>query len=181
MNLTDPPLLPGTIVCTRGEGAIGWVIRHGSGAFYAHSAVVVAHLEGTKYLCVEAFWAWDKSKSGVRLNVRDFGTTPQRAYEYAFIDIARNEYERDVIVRCAVRYVGTPYDTKELARIALRGLGIKWDRPSGTDKMICSHHVTEAVCAAIPMFEHRLPVPPGSVWPGLLLAALAEYKRTRTI
>lgn len=172
-------LVPGTVFFTRGSGVIGWCIRHGAGAFSAHCGVVVAHLDGSKYLVVEAIWSLDKSKSGVRLRVKDFATTDRSAYQYLFVDVAGNDVERDILVMSAVKYVGTPYDLRELARIAARGIGIKWDRPAGTDRMICSHHVTEAVVSAVPAFEGRLPVPVGSVWPGLLAACLLGFLQHR--
>lgn len=166
-------LLPGTIFFTRGEGLVGWNIRHGSGSFFAHCGVVHRDLGGGEYSVVEALWSSDPVQDGTRFRVRRFDD-PQWQYKFVWLP---DDGQRVALLDASERLgLERPrYDWPELVRIAARGAGVKWRRPAGERRLICSHHVARCVVEAAPEFEEFLPCPVGSVWPGALAAALDAW------
>lgn len=166
---------PGDVFFTRGDGLVGWVIRHGSGSFYAHVGVLVERCADGDWIVAEALYSSNGLLSGTRLRKRSF----VRGELTRFVNVAPDRASRDrfVNVARAAAVKGHRYDLPELLRIAARGVGIRWSRPK-SDARICSAVVAEWLVEVWPEFGWFLPVPVLSVWPGLLAHCVDEWQHS---
>ena len=108
-------------------------------------------LGGGEYSVVEALWSSDPVQDGTRFPVRRFDD-PQWQYKFVWLP---DDGQRVALLDASERLgLERPrYDWPELVRIAARGAGVKWRRPAGERRLICSHHVARCVVEAAPEFE----------------------------
>ena len=130
----------------------GW-LEHSAwfGLVFAHCGVVHRDLGGGEYSVVEALWSSDPVQDGTRFPVRRFDD-PQWQYKFVWLP---DDGQRVALLDASERLgLERPrYDWPELVRIAARGAGVKWRRPAGERRLICSHHVARCVVEAAPEFE----------------------------
>ena len=159
---------PGDIGFDRGGGIVGWIIRHGTGSTYAHCFVYVGKYDDGSWMTVEAYPSVWPSKDGVQVRSR---TQPANK----LVRVGENTEEVSAIVLRSLEMVGTKYGWGEIARIALRMVGIRfkaWDSPK---RAICSNHCAQAALAGRPEVVHYLRYKPFEIWPGELAASLDAY------
>lgn len=177
-----PAAEPGCVLFTRGVGAVGWTVRHGSGAHYAHSEVV-HHVEvlddGSLRLRVVASYAKPfRDDDGPRFRTRTIKPMPaSELHGYCVVRPWRTEDERQavLIMSAAVAEAEVSYGYDSLCRICLRGIGIRTAPTEDMSRLICSEHCAVSVLNGRPDLRPFFPVPAQSTWPGLLHAILAEH------
>lgn len=157
---------PGDVGFSRGEGIVGWIIRHGTTSPYAHSFIYHTLLrtepDGTQvWQTVESYGG-----DGVRTRVR---TEPPAKV----VRVWRNSKEQAKILEKSSSLVGSKYGWGEIFRIAFRLIGIKLppmkDNPA---RLICSNHTLQSVLAARPALKFFFNYEPHEIWPGELAKTL---------
>lgn len=158
---------PGDIGFTRGGGLVGWIIRHGTASAYAHSFVYHRKLANGSWETVEAWPSIRSNRDGVRVRVRTEAPTK-------VVRLWRTPAEQSRLLAASSSLVGTRYGWGEIARIALRFLGIKVRGWESESRAICSNHCTQAVLASRPAIKPLFRYKPSETWPGEL-ASTADF------
>lgn len=173
---------PGDVLFTRGEGLIGWQIRHGSAAYYAHCEVLHERLQrlpdgSQRWKVSSAFFKFSRLQSGLRwreriIPVREVNT-PTR---FLVLRAWRTDTERLALLQASQELTdrNLRYGLDSIFAIGLRGLGIHWRPYFNPNSVICSEAVMDVVCKARPDLLGELPHPPRLIWPGLARETLAE-------
>jgi len=156
---------PGDIGFTKGGGLVGWLIRHGTSSKYAHCFVYLHKLNDGTWLTVEAFPSRDKSKNGVQLRHRT--EEPNKV-----VRIWRDKAEQGSIITKSISLIGVKYGWGEIARIALRIIGIKVKGWESDKAVICSNHVAQCVIFSDSSLKNFLSYPPSQIYPGELATNL---------
>lgn len=151
---------PGDVGFSRGEGIVGWIIRHGTTSPYAHS-FIYHRLLGTS---PDGTQTWETVESyggdGVRTRVRT--QAPEKV-----VRVWRNSKEQARILEKSSSLVGSGYGWGEIVRIAFRLIGIKLPPMKDNPKrLICSNHTLQSVLAARPSLEYFFKYAPHEIWPG---------------
>lgn len=152
---------PGDIGFTKGGGFVGWIIRHGTGSAYAHSFVYHKPLGNGAWETVEAFPSLKTQKDGVRVRVRT-----EQPDKVVRTWVTRNE--QAAILAHSASMVGTRYGWGEIARIALRFVGVKLRGWESDSRVICSNHCAQSILAARPGLKALFKYRPSMTWPGEL-------------
>lgn len=180
---------PGDILFTRGEGFIGWLIRHGSAAYYAHCEILHERLRlnpdgGQQWIVSSAFFKFSKRWSGLRWRLRTIpireANTPT---QFLVLRVWRNETERLALIESSRELTDQnfKYGLDSIFAIALRGVGIHWRPYFNPKSVICSEAVMDCVCKARPHLRQELSHQPRYVWPGLARETLAEQLDVKVI
>ena len=165
---------PGDIGFDKGDGLVGWLIRHGTASRYAHCFIYLHKLNNGNWLTVEAYPSRDSSKDGVQLRLRT--KSPDKV-----VRIWDSSEEQGLIIFKSIDMIGVKYGWGEIARIALRFVGIKVKGWESDKRAICSNHVAQAVLHANPSFKLFLSYPPSEIYPGELALNLdaVQWMRER--
>ena len=152
---------PGDIGFTKGGGFVGWIIRHGTGSAYAHTFVYHKYLGDGAWETVEAWPSLKKDQDGIRVRVRT--EDPIKV-----VRLWRTRNEQAKILAHSSSMVGVRYGWGEIARIALRFIGIKVKGWESNRRSICSNHCTASILAARPRMRELFKYAPSMTWPGEL-------------
>lgn len=122
---------PGTYACVRTGGFYAWLIRVGTRSAYNHAFIV--HTDGR---IIEA------DPGGARWSTLDAYKNHQLLYD---VSEPMTPQQRAQVCKRAETLIGTPYGWTDIARLALRCLGLKWGwltRAANNERaMICSQLV----------------------------------------
>jgi len=157
---------PGDIGFTKGGGFVGWIIRHGTGSAYAHTFVYTKYLGDGRWETIEAWPSRHPQKDGTRIRVRT--ELPEKV-----VRVWRNRGEQVAIIRKSRDLVGTRYGWGEIARIALRFLGVKFlPKFDSHKRAICSNVTMQAVLYSRPGLRSFFRFESFQTWPGELADTL---------
>jgi hypothetical protein len=167
---TASGIRPGDLLFTRPGGISAWVIRHGSGANWAHCGTFTGLIEVDG---AEEVWETVEALAdGVKFRERRVPIHPEPGTERDLLVLRpwRDDHERLAIVATACEWgaAGLRYGWEQIARIVLHGLGIDVTLPDRPGTAICSHQAWAAVLAARPELAARTRYRPCDVWPGHL-------------
>lgn len=131
-----PSPLPGTYACVRTRGLYPWLIRVGTRSKYDHAFIICDDGQIIEAQPGGARWAQLSDYDG----------------ELVVFDTAEpmTQAQRIAVVSKAITLLGTPYGWTDIARLALRCLGLQWGwltKAADNERaMICSQLV--AACGA---------------------------------
>jgi hypothetical protein len=153
---------PGDIGFDGGKGLSGFLIRVGTRSAYGHCFVYHREVEPGVWQTVEA------GPKGVRRKLRTVGANK-------VVRVWRGGAEQQAILKQSTSLVGCEYGWGEIARIVCHLFGIKVASQDNPSRVICSNHVSQAILAARPEFEHYMDYGVNAIWPGELAVSLDEF------
>jgi hypothetical protein len=157
-----PRIQAGDIGFDAGVGLSGLLIRLGTQSPYGHCWVYHDILERRE----DGTEVWDTVEAGPRHGTihRVRTVAPLKA-----VRVWQDEFERRDLLQASEALVGTRYGWGEIARILAHLLKIKMRRwRDNPCRVICSNHVAQAICAAVPSFGLYMRYNNNEVWPGEL-------------
>lgn len=157
-----PRIQAGDIGFDSGAGIAGQIIRLGTKSAYGHCWVYHELLE----VLPDGKEVWSTVEAGFRNGV---ARRVRTALPIKVVRVWQDEFERVDLLKESESLVGCKYGWGEIARIVAHLLGIKVRRWKDNPRaVICSNHVSQALCAARPDFGLYMRYPNNEIWPGEL-------------